>query len=119
MFSKKNQKPLNSLANHLKSGLGVLVLSGFFMASAQAEDFSPRQVEVLAGSCANCHGTEGRLVGAVPAIAQRPASILESQLLAFKRDEASRATVMNRIAKGYTEAELRALAHYFANLDNE
>ncbi|SFB98474.1 Cytochrome c553 [Marinospirillum celere] len=119
MFSKKTKKILNSVPNHLKTGFYALVLGGFLISSAQAEGFSQRQVEVMAGSCANCHGTEGRLAGVVPAIAKRPAGVLEAQLLAFKRDEEPRATVMDRIAKGYTEEELRALAHYFANLDNK
>jgi len=93
---------------------GLLLSSG-----AQAADYDPRQVEVLAGSCANCHGTEGRLAGAIPAIANRPASVLEAQMLAFKNDQEARVTVMDRIAKGYSDEEIRALAEYFANLDNQ
>jgi len=102
----------------LKPALTALVLGGFLISGAQAAEQDNRQAEVLAGSCANCHGTEGRLAGAIPAIANRPASVLEAQLLAFKNDEEPRATVMDRIAKGYSEDELRALAQYFANLDN-
>lgn len=73
----------------------------------------------MAGSCANCHGTDGRLVGAVPAIAGRPASALESRLLSFKRDEIEDTTIMNRIAKGYSDEELAALATHFANIDKQ
>lgn len=113
--------PLRSLSLgwfNIKPISVAILLSAFWATAATANDFDQRQVEVLAGSCANCHGTEGRLAGAIPAIANRPASVLEAQMLAFKNDEEPRATVMDRIAKGYTDEEIRALAHYFANLDN-
>lgn len=115
-----NNRLLSSIFSscHLKSALTALVLGGFLTSAAQAASLDSRQAEVLAGSCANCHGTEGRLAGVIPAIANRPASVLEAQLLAFKNDEEPRATVMDRIARGYSDDELRALAQYFANLDN-
>jgi len=74
------------------------------------------QAQVLSGACANCHGTDGRLGGAVPVIAGRPAHVLESKLLAFKRGEDPTATVMTRHATGYTDDELAALAAYFSKL---
>ena len=86
-------------------------------APALAENaFSGQQTAWRAAACANCHGTDGRLAGAIPAIANRPASALESQIVGFKHDENSRATVMNRIAKGYSDDELRALAEHFATI---
>ena len=70
--------------------------------------FSEEQTALLAAACANCHGTDGQLAGAIPAIANRPASALEAQLLGFKHDENGRVTVMDRISKGYSDDELRA-----------
>lgn len=80
-------------------------------------DRAGAQTALLAASCANCHGTDGKLAGAIPAIANRPATALESQLLDFKHDDNTRATVMPRIAKGYSDEELKALAQYFSNID--
>lgn len=80
------------------------------------DSFSKEQTALLAAACANCHGTDGKLAGVIPAIANRPASALEAQLLGFKHDENSRATVMDRIAKGYSDDELRALAEHFATI---
>ncbi|MEC7815809.1 MAG: c-type cytochrome [Pseudomonadota bacterium] len=74
------------------------------------------QTALLAASCANCHGTDGALGGAIPAIANRPASALEAQLLEFKHSDSTRATVMPRIAKGYSDEELKALADYFSRI---
>lgn len=91
--------------------------AGFILGTAQAENLSDSlQIKVLSAACANCHGTDGNQGGAVPVIAGRPAGVLESQLLAFKRGEAPKATVMPRHAAGYTDDELAALANYFSKL---
>lgn len=74
-------------------------------------------VSILAGTCFNCHGTEGRSPGAIPSIAGRPEAALRAQLLAFKSESPPAATtVMNRLAKGYTDAEIDALARYFSRV---
>lgn len=74
---------------------------------------------VIAQSCAACHGTEGRLVTAIPPIAGRPEAVLHAQLVAFKKDQMPGATVMPRLAKGFTDEELAALARYFSELPPE
>lgn len=79
----------------------------------------PERIEVIAQSCATCHGTQGRLETDVPAIAGQPEAVLGAQLLAFKRDGMPDATVMPRLAKGFTDEELEALAAYFASLEDE
>lgn len=83
---------------------------------AMAEDYSRAQVELLAAACANCHGTEGRLSTSIPSIAGRPSNVLTLQLLNFKNNSASHVTVMDRIAKGYSDAELKAIADYFSTI---
>lgn len=92
----------------------ALLSSHVFAQEAPLTEREALQAQVLAGVCASCHGTEGRLSGVIPAIAQRPASVLESQLLAFKRGETPHTTVMERLARGYTDEELALLARYFA-----
>lgn len=97
--------------------LTALLLGGLGWSSAQAEDISYGQAAMLAGSCFNCHGTDGRYgEDSIPAIAGNSRAVLHAQLLAFKGDETPDTTVMNRIAKGYTEAELEALANYFSSI---
>ncbi len=95
----------------------LLLLGLLFAPSVMGEDVSPERAAMLAGSCANCHGTEGRLEGAIPRIAGREQSVLETLLLAFKHDSGPDVTVMDRIAQGYSDAELSALAQYFASLE--
>jgi cytochrome c553 len=68
----------------------------------------------LAAPCAICHGTDGRAVtkDAVP-LAGLPREHIASQMRAF-RDGQRPATVMHQIAKGYTDAQIDALAAWFA-----
>jgi len=82
------------------------------------EEMTPfeKRVQVIAMSCAACHGTEGRLRTAIPSLAGQPAPVMQAQLLAFKQDQMPSATVMPRLAKGYSDEELIALAAYFASL---
>lgn len=75
-------------------------------------------VTVLAAACANCHGTDGRSPGSIPSIAGRPESILLEQLLAFKSDNPpANTTIMDRLAKGFNDEELTALARHFSQID--
>lgn len=99
----------NSIPLLLAAAL-ALASQGAFADQRQVE----RQTALLASSCANCHGTDGRGTTTLAPIAGRPAAVLEAQLLAFKHDDSSGATVMDRIALGYSDDELKALADYFA-----
>ena len=83
--------------------------------TSQAQDARALHNQALAATCANCHGTQGRAVdgAAVPGLAGMPATYLVEQLKAFKAG-ARPATVMQQIAKGYSEAQIDTLAAYFA-----
>lgn len=82
--------------------------------AADERPLNALQLEVLAASCANCHGTDGHSSGAIPRIGGRPQTVLARQLRAFKAGTVDGTTVMTRIAKGYSDAQLDALARYFA-----
>lgn len=71
------------------------------------------QAPLAAEGCLGCHGPNGAGAGGVPALAGREAAELRAQLLAF-REAARPGTIMGRIARGYTEAELAAVAEHFA-----
>jgi sulfide dehydrogenase cytochrome subunit len=66
-------------------------------------------------ACNACHGPQGRSEGAIPSIHGLPAKQIESALRAFKSGKRP-GTIMNRIAKGYTNNQIVAIAEYFANL---
>lgn len=71
---------------------------------------------ILAGSCANCHGTDGRSPGSIPSIAGVPYAVLQAKLEAFKTNPAPDATVLPRLMKAYDAAEIEQLARYFSNM---
>jgi cytochrome c553 len=71
-------------------------------------------VAVLAASCANCHGPDGRSTGGIPTLRGLPDAYLLQRLQAFKAGTAQDATVMTRLAKGYDDEQLKALAQWFS-----
>ena len=86
-------------------------------AAALAAAFSAQAQENgrhLAAACAICHGTDGKSVtqNVVP-LAGLPRDHIATQMRAF-RDGSRPATVMHQIAKGYTDAQIDAMAAWFA-----
>jgi cytochrome subunit of sulfide dehydrogenase len=72
--------------------------------------------EGLARSCNACHGLNGVSVGpSMPSIAGQPEAYLRNVMMQWKSDERYSAT-MGRHFKGYSDAELAALATYFSKL---
>lgn len=67
----------------------------------------------LAATCANCHGTDGRARGDMRVLAGVPEPTLLAMLEGY-RSGALPATIMHQIVKGYTDAQLRLIAGYFA-----
>lgn len=90
------------------AGLMIMVCT-----SAHAD--APVNERVLAGPCMNCHGPDGRSPGAIPSIAGMPREAMKAKLEAFKSDNVpAGTTIMNRLSRGYTDAQIDALARYFA-----
>lgn len=80
-----------------------------------ASNLTPEGVRQMASTCAPCHGTQGRPTSgsSLAALAGRPSAEIVQTLRQF-RDGARPATVMQQIAKGFSEAEIAALADYFS-----
>jgi len=69
----------------------------------------------MAAACATCHGTLGKPAAqsAVPALAGRAKQDIVDAMAQF-RDGKRPATLMHQIAKGYSDAEVAAIAGYFS-----
>ena len=79
-----------------------------------AANLTPLGVRALAANCAACHGTNGNSAGgAVPGLAGANKDYFVAQMKAFKEGKRE-ATVMHQIAKGYSDAEIAAIADFFA-----
>ena len=74
-----------------------------------------RGVASLAANCAACHGTQGRPAAGSPlsGLAGRSAAELVQIMTQFKEGKRP-ATLMHQIAKGYSDAEIAAMADYFS-----
>src|SRR6266566_2179439 len=67
----------------------------------------------LASGCFACHGPNGRSPGYIPSLTTLSAADIAAKLKRFKNDEVS-STIMGRQAKGYSDAEIDAIARYIA-----
>lgn len=80
-----------------------------------APNLTPAGVASMAGACAMCHGTQGvpAAGSTVARLAGRPAQSTIDAMKAF-RDGKREATIMHQISRGYSDAEVAAIAAYFA-----
>lgn len=118
-------------ALRLASLLGALscVALGALPASAQAQPAAPDsrttvgvqaeralQARQQAASCAACHGPDGHAPAGspIPGLAGKPQAQMIEQMLAFKNGQRA-GTVMPQLARGYSDAEIVAIAAWFAD----
>jgi cytochrome subunit of sulfide dehydrogenase len=90
---------------------GLSCVAGMAFAADETPD--PNLGRNLAASCAMCHGTDGRSAGITPSLAGRPAREIVETVRLF-RAGTKPATIMGQIARGYTDAQVEAIAGYFA-----
>ena len=84
----------------------LIALAGMSAVPAAAASAPPTG----AASCSGCHGAAS---ASVPRITGRDASEILALMAAF-RDGSRPATVMGRLAKGYSDDELRPIAAWLA-----
>jgi cytochrome c553 len=92
------------LPGRAAAALTLAILGG----SAQA------QAPLVAEGCIGCHGPNGAGMGGVPALAGRNADELRTLMIAFRVNERP-GTIMGRVSRGYSEAEIAAVAQHFAS----
>lgn len=93
-----------------RAALAAVVLVAAALPAA-AQNANP---QLLAFTCQGCHGTAGKSPGTIPALHGKTAEQILALLKDF-RDGGRAATVMGRIAKGYTDAEIEAIAKEVAS----
>ena len=105
--------PPRRAAPILRRAALLLACAACASGAARAADGDALLARNLAATCATCHGTDGHARGAMKPLAGVPAALTLAKLADF-RSGAAPATVMHQIVKGYTEAQLRLVAGYFA-----
>ena len=81
------------------------------LAPGQATAAEP--VPLAAQGCVGCHGVRGTGSDPIPRLSGRPAAEIAMQMNAFASNQRP-GTIMGRIARGYSEADIAAIAAYFA-----
>ncbi len=80
----------------------------------EPELISGAPAALLAGQCAGCHGTTGNSIGpATPSIAGQNAELLVEMMKGYASGDIP-STIMGRIAKGYSEDDLKKIADFFS-----
>ena len=94
--------------------LMAALLSTATGASAQtASTPDPLTGRSWAAGCANCHGTNGRAEPGNESLAGANKDEMVKKMLDFKAGRKP-ATIMHQLAKGYSDAQIVAIAGYFA-----
>jgi len=91
-------------------GMVLALMAVVVPATGAAEPLS-----VAASACTICHGPGGHSAGGVPSLAGRPPEDLLRALAGF-RDGSRPATIMDRIVRGYDDAQLAAIVAEYSHV---
>lgn len=91
--------------------LTVVVAAAAGAAFAQAPD--PNLARNLAATCSTCHGTAGVSQGGIDSLAGRPRADIVRKMQDFRNGRRP-ATVMQQLAKGYTDEQIDLIAGWYA-----
>jgi len=83
------------------------------VATAAAAAVASAEPPVGAAACSGCHPASARVLSPVPRLAGVDQAAIVRALLEFRSGQRP-ATVMDRIAKGFTDDEIQAIAAWFA-----
>jgi sulfide dehydrogenase cytochrome subunit len=94
---------------YVRSGALALIMLGTSSASADGPS-----AEAMAFTCAGCHGTDGSSVGDLtPLIAGMNEEYFVDVMKAYREDN-NNPTIMNRMAKAYTDEQIEGMARFFS-----
>lgn len=88
--------------------------TALWLSTGAATHAAPPPGQLLAAQCAQCHGTNGQAVSGFESIRGKSAKDMFDELLEMKRRPVE--SIMDRQARGYTDAQLRLIAEYLAKL---
>ncbi|HSK42016.1 MAG TPA: c-type cytochrome [Arenibaculum sp.] len=93
--------------------LPALLAAMAFTTPAWAGDAQPTG-RALAQTCYVCHGPQGHSPGPIPALHGQSAEQIASALTEYKAGTRP-ATIMSRIAQGYSDESIKLVADYLAS----
>lgn len=90
---------------------GVLLALAAMPSLAQTNTYAPPPGRLLASNCFQCHGTNGG--GGIEKLVGESANEIYNELKEMQR-KTREVEMMDMHARGFTDAEIRLLANYFA-----
>jgi cytochrome c553 len=93
--------------------MGWLPAAAIGLASVAAAALAAAEPPAGAAACTGCHPASTRVTSPVPRLAGLDQAAIVRAMQDF-RAGARAATVMDRIAKGFTDAEIQAIAAWYA-----
>jgi cytochrome c553 len=105
---------MHELARALARAAAVAGVAAAAIAAAAAspDPHDPHDGPAGAASCSGCHPASETVDTPVPRIAGRDPQAIAAALRAFRSGQRP-ATIMDRIARGFDDAEIQALAAWF------
>jgi cytochrome c553 len=91
-------------------GVSILLVAIAAAGPAVADSITP----VGVAACSGCHPVHADAAGALPRLTGRKPAEIVAAMRAFRSGQRS-ATVMDRIAKGFSDAEIRAIADWYSS----
>lgn len=95
---------------------GRLAIPAMALAAALAAPtlaHADTRISVMADACNGCHGTDAASPGSMPGFSNKKADAIKKALMEYKAGT-KEATIMNRLVKAYSDADIAAMADYFA-----
>lgn len=97
---------------HKKIIVAILLASASTLQPLLADHDTGRTIGL---TCYGCHGADGVSKGSVPSLKGMSESHVVTSMMDFKSGKRP-GTIMNRIAKGYTDEQIKALGKFVAGL---
>ena len=91
----------------------LLTSAGLILAAGGCWASDTTQARNLAANCATCHGTNGKSAAGMASLAGQRKEYIIQQVQDFKSGKRP-ATVMQQLAKGYTDEQIALIAEYFS-----
>lgn len=93
---------------------GGILAVGVLALAASAQAVLPPSAAMLANACSGCHGDRGVSAGlSMPSLAGQRKDYFVVAMKGFKSGERP-STIMGRLAKGYSDADIEAMADFYA-----
>jgi cytochrome c553 len=91
----------------------VIAVAAIAVAVLPVAPAVPAEAPLGAASCSGCHPASAGVDSPLPRLAGRRAADIVAQMQAFRSGQ-QQATVMDKIAKGFSDAEVQAIAAWYA-----